>query len=79
MDLKPKMGFLVLAKHGLNSKTWIGAIGLSFFRDQNVEKRREEEKREEEEEKEKKKKREEEKVWILVRFGMDSWISCMEF
>ena len=77
------MGFLVLAKHCLNSKTWIRAIGLSFFRDQNVEKRREEEKREEEEEEEKKKRREEEreikKVWILVRFGMDLWISCMEF
>ena len=42
------MGFLVLAKHGLNSKTWIREIGLSFLRDQNVEKRREEEKREEE-------------------------------
>ena len=41
------------------------------------------------EEKEKKKRREEEReikkygymtfVWILVRFGMDLWISCMEF
>ena len=37
------MGF-DLAKHGLNSKTWIRAIGLSFFRDQNV---REKEKRKE--------------------------------
>ena len=58
------------AKHDLNSKIWIRAIGLSFLRDQNVEKRREEEKREEEEEEEKKKKREEErkskKVWNLT-------------
>ena len=54
------MGFLVLAKHGLDSKTWIRAIGLSFLRDQNIEKRREDEKREEEEEEEKKKRREEE-------------------
>ena len=42
-----------------------------------------EKKREEEEEEEKKKRREEEreikKVWILVRFGMDLWISFMEF
>ena len=40
-------------------------------------------KREEEEEEEKKKRREEEreikKAWIVVRFGMDLWISCMEF
>ena len=58
------------AKHGLNSKIWIRTIGLSFLRDQNVEKRREEEKREEEEEEEKKKRREEDrkskKVWNLT-------------
>ena len=54
----------------LTKKIWIRAIGLSFLRDQNVEKRREEEKREEEEEEEKKKRREEErkskKVWNLT-------------
>ena len=45
------------AKHGLN-KTWIRAFGLSFLRDQTVERERgEEEKREEEEEEEKKKRR----------------------
>ena len=47
------------AKHGLNSKIWIRAIGLSFLRNQNVEKRREEEKREEEEEEEKRRRKEE--------------------
>ena len=67
-------------------------MGLSFLRDQNVEKRREEEKREEEEEQEKKKRREEEreikKVWKLT-LSMDSsmdhmdfvwitWISCID-
>ena len=49
------MGFLVLAKHGLNSKTWIRAIGLSFLRDQTVE--REREKREGEKKKKRKRKR----------------------
>ena len=43
------------AKHGLNSKSWIRLISLSFFRDQNhrEEKRRGEEEEEEEEEKKK--------------------------
>ena len=37
---KKKKGFLVLAKHGLN-KTWIRAkFGLSFLRDQIVERER---------------------------------------
>ena len=43
---KKKKGFLVLAKHGLN-KTWIRAkFGLSFLRDQIVEREREEEQKE---------------------------------
>ena len=57
-------------------------MGLSFLRDQNVEKRREEEKREEEEEQEKKKRREEEreikKVWKLT-LSMDSSMDHMDF
>ena len=48
------------AKHGLSKKNGIRAIGLSFLRDQIVERERGEEKREEEEEEEKKKRREEE-------------------
>ena len=60
------MGFLVLAKHDLNSKTWIRAICLSFLRDQNVEKRREEEKREEEEEEEEEEEGGAKKVWNFV-------------
>ena len=53
------------AKHGLNKKNGIRAIGLSFLRDQKLrdqkrkrERRRGEEEEEEEEEKEKKKRRE---------------------
>ena len=66
-----------MAKHDLNSKIWIRAIGLSFLRDQNVEKRREEENREEEEEEEKKKRREEQrksKRYGKLKFSMDLWI-----
>ena len=55
--LKSKMGF-DLAKHGLNSKTWIRAIGLSFLRDQNV---REEEKRKREKKRKRKRRRREER------------------
>ena len=43
------MGFLVLAKHGLN-KTWIRAKFGLILEDQTVERERGEEKREEEEE-----------------------------
>ena len=81
-----KWVFIVLAKHGLN-KTWIRAIGLSFFRDQTVEREREEEKREEEEEEEKKKRREEEgekfkqaKVWnyeFLYEFPYNCMVSSL--
>ena len=73
----------MLAKHGLNSKIWIRAIGLSFFRDQ---KRREEKRKREKKRKRQRRRREEKKkgrakrygtlyrfVWILVRFGMDLW------
>ena len=66
--LKQKMGFLVLAKHGLN-KTWdLRQIWSHFGRPKTWRRRGEEEKREEEEEEEEKKKRGEEekpisKVW----------------
>ena len=60
------MGFLILAKHGLN-KTWIRAKFGLILEDQTVERERGEEKREEEEEEEKKKRRRGEakikKVW----------------
>ena len=47
------------AKHGLNKKNWIKAIGISFLRDQKRkrERRRGEEKEREEGEKKKKRKR----------------------
>ena len=68
-DVKPKMGFIYLAKHGLNkhglkTKNWSHLVG-----DQTVERERgrEERKREEEEEEEEKKRRREvqaiKKVW----------------
>ena len=69
-----KWVFILLAKHGIN-KTWIRAIGLSFLRDQTVERERGEEKREEEEEEEKKKRRRGE---AKIKKGMDSMIFNME-
>ena len=51
------MGFLVLAKHGLN-KTWIRAFGLSFFERPN---HREREGKRKREKKRKRKKMEEQK------------------
>ena len=73
--VKPKMGFIYLAKHGLNkhglkTKNWSHLV-----RDQTVEREREEEKREEEEEEERRRRGEEgeakqAKVWNLD-FGME--------
>ena len=59
-DVKPKMGFIYLAKHGLNkhglkTKNWSHLVG-----DQTVEREREGEKREREKKKKKKKRRREE-------------------
>ena len=64
------------SKHGLNSKIGFKTkFGLNLGEKNHGGKR-----------KRKRKKREEPKrygymtfVWILVRFGMDLWISCMEF
>ena len=74
------------AKHGLNKKNGIRAIGLSFSRDQ---KRKRERRRREEEENRRRK--EEQKVWNFVYICMDTclWVvgcekpnpkmnSCME-
>ena len=52
-----KWVFIVLAKHGIN-KTWIRAIGISFLRDQTVERERGEER--EKKRKRKRRRREEE-------------------
>ena len=65
------------AKHGLSKKNGIRAIGLSFLRDQTVERERGEEKREEEEEEEKKKRRgrrwRSQKGMELLNLSMDLW------
>ena len=55
------MGFLVLAKHGLN-KTWIRAKFGLILEDQTVERERGEENREEEGEKKRKKEEEKNKI-----------------
>ena len=77
-----------MAKHGLNSKTWIRAIGLSFLKDQTVERERREKGRRrrrgrgrgrEEEEKLSK------KVWKqtlsmeIMKISMDLWNFSMDF
>ena len=76
-------GFLG-AKHGLNSKIWISAIGLSFLRDQ---KRREEKRRGEErrrgrgrEEEEKRRRKEEQKGMELCidLYGYMFWVGLQE-
>ena len=62
------MGFLVLAKHGLN-KTWdLNKFGL-ILEDQTVERERGEEKREEEEENKKRREEEGEKFKQDQRYG----------
>ena len=65
----------VKAKHGLNKKNGIRAIGLSFFRDQKHKRERRRGEEEEEEEEEKKKRREGERK--SKRYGTMN--SCMNF
>ena len=67
-NLKQKMGFLVLAKHGLN-KTWIRANLVSFLRDQTVEREREGKWKREKKRKRKKRRREEEEDGGAKRYG----------
>ena len=58
------------AKHGLDKKNWIRAIGLSFLRDQKRKRREEKGKRRRRgrgrEEEEKRRRKEEQKVWNFV-------------
>ena len=62
------MGFLVLAKHGLNKNMDKSKIGLSFLRDQTVERERGERKREKKR-KRKRRRREEEVKPRSKRYG----------
>ena len=60
-----------MAKHGLNKNMRYEQIGLSFLRDQTVEREKGEEKREEEEEEEKKRRKrsqDQAKVWNYMGF-----------
>ena len=84
--IKSKNGSLTWPYMALTKKKWdLRAIGLSFLRDQTVEREGGEEKREEEKRKRKKRRgrrRNQAKVWkrtlIMdsMRFGMDLWF-CM--
>ena len=80
--VKPKMGFIYLAKHGLNkhglkTKNWSHLVG-----DQTVEKERGEKKerrREKKKRKKKKRRREGREAKIKLRYGTNLGIDHMEF
>ena len=67
--VKPKMGFIYLAKHGLNkhglkTKNWSHLVG-----DQTVERERGERRREKKKRKKKKRRRERREAKIKLRYG----------
>ena len=64
-----------LAKHGLNKKWDLRAIGLSFLRDQTVEREREEREREK---KRRGRRRNQAKVWNLT-LSMDFFYGILKF
>ena len=75
------MGFLVLAKHGLNN-TWIRANLVSFLRDQTVERERgrgKERRRGRGREEEEKRKKMEEQKGMELTLCMDSSMDHMDF
>ena len=74
----------VKAKHGLNKKNWIRAIGLSFLRDQKHKRREEKGRRRRrgrrKEEEEKRMRKEEQKVWnyeFLYEFPCNCMVSSL--
>ena len=72
--VKPKMGFIYFAKHGLNkhglkTKNWSHLVGKQTVeRERGERRRREEEEEEEEEKKRRKRSQDQAKVWNYMEF-----------